>query len=100
MISISSREFTMITFISLIVPALAAVIPPAVSPVAPFSAALPAPAPVQTSTTNLTNIPKLDCPFDIKGQFEFPHLIIPTNKDDPQQAPGTAYWAEMTSKVS
>ena len=91
----------MLALLCLVTLASAAVIPSAV-----FRVEAPSAAPVQVrttttiQTTNLTTTPELNCPFDIKGHFEFPHLIIPTNKEDPQQAPGTAYWAEMTSKVS
>lgn len=97
----------MLTLFSLVALASAAAIPSESSPIAQSTSVRSVEASLQTAVTNLTTnhvpslttTPNLYCPFDIKGHFEFPHLIIPTNKEDPQQAPGTAYWAEMTSKV-
>ena len=88
----------MFAFFSILSIVSAAAIPSA-SNTAPVSVEIAASDLLTNRTTNVTTAANLYCPLDIKRDFEFPHLIIPTDKDNPQHALGTAYWAEMTSKV-
>ncbi|KAK2741227.1 hypothetical protein FQN57_005689 [Myotisia sp. PD_48] len=41
-----------------------------------------------------------DCPVNINGDHEFPHLIIPINSSAPDSAPGTSYLGEASSTIS
>ncbi|KAG5927536.1 hypothetical protein E4U42_002113 [Claviceps africana] len=49
----------------------------------------PAPAPV----------PK-ECPANLNVAYEFPHLIVPVDKSNPDKAYGTSYFGEVTSSIS
>ncbi|KAG5984510.1 hypothetical protein E4U55_004503 [Claviceps digitariae] len=49
----------------------------------------PAPAPA----------PK-ECPANLEGAYEFPHLIIPVDKSNPDKAYGTSFFGEVTSSIS
>lgn len=40
------------------------------------------------------------CPANLDGTYEFPHLIIPVDSSNPDNAPGTSYFGEVTSTVS
>ncbi|KAF3483847.1 uncharacterized protein GIQ15_03171 [Arthroderma uncinatum] len=41
-----------------------------------------------------------NCPTDLSGPFEFPHLIIPVDSSAPTVARGTSYFGEVSSTVS
>lgn len=40
------------------------------------------------------------CPGYLEGEWQFPHLIIPISKSEPNYAPGTSYDGKVTSDVS
>ncbi|GFP59950.1 hypothetical protein ACSS6W_005188 [Trichoderma asperelloides] len=40
------------------------------------------------------------CPANLNGPYEFPHLIIPVDESNPNHAPGTSYFGEVSSSVS
>jgi hypothetical protein len=44
--------------------------------------------------------PPARCPTNLNGVFEFPHLIIPIGSSNPNKAPGTSYFSEVTSTIS
>ncbi|KAH1436265.1 hypothetical protein KXW65_004535 [Aspergillus fumigatus] len=41
-----------------------------------------------------------NCPTDLSGQYEFPHLIIPVDSSSPNKAPGTSFNGTVSSTVS
>ncbi|KAK2880131.1 hypothetical protein FQN49_000545 [Arthroderma sp. PD_2] len=41
-----------------------------------------------------------NCPTNLSGPFEFPHLIIPINSSAPNVARGTSYYGEVSSTIS
>ncbi|EEQ32780.1 hypothetical protein McanMca71_003356 [Microsporum canis] len=41
-----------------------------------------------------------NCPTNLSGAFEFPHLIIPVNSSAPKVAKGTSYYGEVSSTIS
>lgn len=41
-----------------------------------------------------------NCPGELTDPFEFPHLIIPVNASDPDNAPGTSYNGQVSSDIS
>ncbi|KAL8994546.1 MAG: hypothetical protein Q9169_005510 [Polycauliona sp. 2 TL-2023] len=41
-----------------------------------------------------------DCPANLKGDFEFPHLIVPVDKNQPDAALGTSYNGLVTPTIS
>ncbi|KAL7821831.1 ubiquitin 3 binding protein But2 C-terminal domain-containing protein [Trichoderma gracile] len=57
----------------------------------PLPSPTPAPAP---------RPPAKSCPANLEGAYEFPHLIIPVDKAEPDRAPGTSYFGEVSSTVS
>ncbi|KZF26270.1 hypothetical protein L228DRAFT_264689 [Xylona heveae TC161] len=44
--------------------------------------------------------PPKQCPADLSGTFEFPHLIVPIDKSNPDKAYGTSYNGEVTPTIS
>lgn len=40
------------------------------------------------------------CPASLSGTFEYPHLIVPVAKDQPDQAGGTSYNGTISSTIS
>ena len=40
------------------------------------------------------------CPASLSGNFEYPHLIVPVNKDTPDTAEGTSYNGTITPSIS
>lgn len=44
--------------------------------------------------------PTPSCPTDLSGNYEFPHLIIPIDSSNPNNAPGTSYFGEVSSTIS
>ncbi|KAL4867340.1 ubiquitin 3 binding protein But2 C-terminal domain-containing protein [Aspergillus spectabilis] len=40
------------------------------------------------------------CPLDLSGDYEFPHLIIPVDSSTPDNAPGTSYNGTVSSTIS
>lgn len=40
------------------------------------------------------------CPVDLSGAYEFPHLIIPVDKNSPDHAAGTSYFGDLSGSVS
>lgn len=41
-----------------------------------------------------------NCPTNLSGPFEFPHLIIPVNSSAPKVAKGTSYFGEVSTTIS
>ncbi|KAG6325154.1 hypothetical protein E4U22_004336 [Claviceps purpurea] len=41
-----------------------------------------------------------DCPANLDGAYEFPHLIIPVDKSNPDKAYGTSFFGEVTPSRS
>lgn len=39
------------------------------------------------------------CPADLKGNYQYPHLIIPINSSQPSTAPGTSYFGQVSSTI-
>ena len=71
---------------------------PSVSTAAPAqsgSAQPAAPAPSATSTSTAGA-----CPADLSGSYEYPHLIVPVDKDQPNTALGTSYNGTISPSVS
>ncbi len=77
----------------------------------PKDASTPAAAPVPTTlatitTTNVLPVASASgasasgCPASLSGTHEFPHLIVPVNKDSPTTAGGTSYNGTFSSTVS
>ncbi|KAL7808568.1 ubiquitin 3 binding protein But2 C-terminal domain-containing protein [Trichoderma aethiopicum] len=60
--------------------------------------------PTSTSAPTPTSAPRpppaKSCPANLEGAYEFPHLIIPVDEADPDKAPGTSYFGEVSSTVS
>lgn len=44
--------------------------------------------------------PKDTCPTNLNGPYEFPHLIIPVDKSNPDAAKGTSYFGDINGDVS
>lgn len=44
--------------------------------------------------------PPSKCPDDLKGPYEFPHLIVPVDKSKPDMAHGTSYFGEISTQMS
>ncbi|KAG5988655.1 hypothetical protein E4U43_004675 [Claviceps pusilla] len=40
------------------------------------------------------------CPANLQGAYEFPHLIIPVDKYNPDKAMGTSFFGEVTPSIS
>lgn len=71
----------------------------------------PVAAPVPTTLATITTTTVLPaasasgasasgCPASLSGDHEFPHLIVPVNKDSPTTAGGTSYNGTFSSTVS
>lgn len=41
-----------------------------------------------------------DCPTNLKGQYEYPHLIVPVDSQNPKKAYGTSYNGTITPTIS
>lgn len=41
-----------------------------------------------------------NCPTDLQGPFEFPHLIVPVDSAAPDKAYGTSYEGQITPQIS
>jgi hypothetical protein len=44
--------------------------------------------------------PPKQCPADLNGPFEFPHLIVPVDSTKPDQALGSTFFGQVSSTVS
>ncbi|KAG5987299.1 hypothetical protein E4U52_007715 [Claviceps spartinae] len=53
------------------------------------------PQPAQAQPSASAPVTK-DCPANLDGVYEFPHLIIPVNKSNPDTAYGNSYFGEVT----
>ena len=70
----------------------------------------PAPAPVATGPTTLIThtsvlpaasaVSASSCPASLSGTYEYPHLIVPIDKSNPDQAGGTSYNGTISSTIS
>lgn len=60
----------------------------------------PAPNTLITKTTVLPAASSGACPASLSGQFEYPHLIVPVNKDKPTTAYGTSYNGTVSPSIS
>ena len=74
------------------------------APATPAPAA-PAPTTLITKTSVLpaasaSGASASGCPASLSGTHEFPHLIVPVNKDSPSTAGGTSYNGTFSSTVS
>ncbi|KAG5951364.1 hypothetical protein E4U53_003261 [Claviceps sorghi] len=56
----------------------------------PAAAPVPAPEPKECRP----------CPPNLDGAYEFPHLIVPVDKSNPDKAFGTSYFGEVSSSIS
>jgi hypothetical protein len=65
---------------------------PAPAPSAPAPApSAPAPAPSAPANSGK------NCPADLNGAYQFPHLIVPVNSEQPDKASGTSYFGQVNS---
>ncbi|KAL4784826.1 ubiquitin 3 binding protein But2 C-terminal domain-containing protein [Aspergillus varians] len=64
---------------------------PAGTPSQPPSTSAPQPQPSSSGG---------NCPADLSGNYETPHLIIPVDSSSPDYAPGTSYNGSVTSTIS
>ena len=77
---------------------------------APSAPAGSAPAPVVTGPTTLITqtsvlpsasaVSASSCPASLSGTFEYPHLIVPVDKSQPDQAGGTSFNGTISSTIS
>ncbi|KAF2137171.1 uncharacterized protein K452DRAFT_312603 [Aplosporella prunicola CBS 121167] len=82
----ATKTFTTTSPCSTSTPA-AATTPAASTPVAS--------APAPSGTGSSSN----ECPKDLQGDYQYPHLIVPVNSTTPDQAYGTSYNGEISSHV-
>lgn len=71
--------------------------------VAPASVVASAPTTLVTQTSVLpaaSAVSTLGCPASLSGAFEYPHLIVPVDKDQPDQAGGTSFNGTVSSTIS
>ena len=76
----------------------------------PAGSAPAAPAPVATGPTTLIThtsilpaasaVSASSCPASLSGTYEYPHLIVPVDKSNPDQAGGTSYNGTISSTIS
>ena len=83
----------------------AAVVAPATTPSPTASPTDPAPTTLITKTTVLpaasaSGATTSGCPANLSGAHEFPHLIVPVDKNSPTTASGTSYNGTFSSTVS
>ena len=83
----------------------AAVVAPATTPSPTASPTDPAPTTLITKTTVLpaasaSGATTSGCPASLSGTHEFPHLIVPVDKNSPTTASGTSYNGTFSSTVS
>ena len=52
------------------------------------------------STRRLAARADPECPTDLSGTYEFPHLIIPVDASQPDTAPGTSYFGTVSESVT
>lgn len=79
------------------------------APSAPAGSA-PAPAPVAPGPTTLITqtsvlpsasaVSASSCPASLSGTYEYPHLIVPVDKSQPDQQGGTSYNGTISSTIS
>ena len=67
--------------------------------------AVPAPTTLITKTSVLpaasaSGVSPSGCPASLSGAHEFPHLVVPVNKDSPTTAGGTSYNGTFSTTVS
>ena len=77
---------------------------------APAGSPPAAPAPVVTGPTTLITktsvlpsasaVSVSSCPASLSGTFEYPHLIVPVDKSQPDQQGGTSYNGTISSTIS
>ena len=77
---------------------------------APAGSAPAAPAPVVTGPTTLIThtsvlpsasaVSASSCPASLSGTYEYPHLIVPVDKSQPDQQGGTSYNGTISSTIS
>ncbi|EUC43805.1 hypothetical protein COCMIDRAFT_99865 [Bipolaris oryzae ATCC 44560] len=65
----------------------------------PPSKPSPSPSPSPTPQPSYPYTPPNACPLDLKGAYQYPHLIVPINADHPDQAYGTQYNATIDSRT-
>ena len=54
----------------------------------------------KTSAMPSTSPSSSSCPMDLSGQFEYPHLIVPIDKSQPDTAKGTSYNGTFSPTIS
>lgn len=76
---------------------------------APTKPAEPTKVPVETHAPEPSKEPEQPpkdnnnehaCPTNLDGEYQYPHLIVPVNKDEPHKAYGTQYNGKITSSIS
>ena len=65
----------------------------------PVGSAAP-PTTLITATSAAPAATGSNCPTNLNAGYEFPHLIVPVNKDKPDQAYGTSYNGTITPSIS
>lgn len=67
---------------------------------APASHASAVPSTLVTKTSTLPSASAGACPASLSGTYEYPHLIVPVDKDQPTKAGGTSFNGTISSTVS
>lgn len=67
---------------------------------APSSRASAVPSTLITKTSTLPSASAGACPASLSGNYEYPHLIVPVDKNQPNRAGGTSYNGTISSTVS
>ncbi|KAE8454459.1 hypothetical protein EG329_000082 [Mollisiaceae sp. DMI_Dod_QoI] len=63
----------------------------------------PASQPPTTTSSSSPSAPSStgkSCPTDLSGQYQYPHLIVPVSKSQPDKVYGTSYNGTITSDIS
>jgi hypothetical protein len=47
-----------------------------------------------------SSCPPPSCPTDLKGSYQYPHLIVPVDSSKPDTAAGTSYFGTVSSTIS
>ena len=66
----------------------------------PISAPPPPASSTQSSSSVSSSSLPSSCPTSLSGPFEFPHLIIPVNQSQPDEAAGTSYDGQFGPSIS
>jgi len=73
------------------------------TPTKPVESSKPAettPVPQPTKPVGQPSNEEHACPTNLNGEYQYPHLIVPVNRDEPHKAYGTQYNGKITSSIS